>query len=99
MTRRVSYWGNRSSCGISTGHTGPLGKGAKHRGVSEKAEEMTPMPSAPKHGGTAPSMAEGYFWISPAMGVFFSKWLMGDGESSVIAYGAELNTPLRQHRG
>ena len=23
------------------GHTGPLGKGAKHRGVSENAEEMT----------------------------------------------------------
>ena len=74
------------------GHTGPLGKGAKHRGVSEKAEEMTDAQRAKtwwhsaEHGG-------GVFLDIACYGCFFSKWLMGDGESSVIAYGAELNTP------
>ncbi len=74
------------------GHTGPLGKGAKHRGVSEKAEEMTDVQRAKtwwhdlERGG-------GVFLDIACYGCFFSKWLMGDGEKNVIAYGAELNTP------
>ena len=27
-------------------------------------------------------------------GCFFSKWLMGDGEESILSYGANLNTPF-----
>ena len=75
------------------GHTGPLGKGAKHRGVSENAEEMTDDERSKtwwhklSHGG-------GVFLDICCYGCFFSKWLLGDGEKSVIADGENLNTPF-----
>lgn len=75
------------------GHTGPLGKGAKHRGVSENAEEMTDEQRSKtwwhklKNGG-------GVFLDICCYGCFFSKWLLGDGEKSIISYGANLNTPF-----
>lgn len=75
------------------GHTGPLGKGAKHRGVSENAEEMTDEQRGKtwwhkmQHGG-------GVFLDISCYGCFFSKWLLGDGEESAISYGANLNTPF-----
>ena len=75
------------------GHTGPLGKGAKHRGVSENAEEMTDAQRAKtwwhqlNHGG-------GVFLDICCYGCLFSKWLLGDGEESVLSYGANLNTPF-----
>ena len=75
------------------GHTGPLGKGAKHRGVSENAEEMTDAQRSKTwwhsidHGG-------GVFLDIACYGCFFSKWFMGDGEKSVLSYGANLNTPF-----
>ena len=75
------------------GHTGPLGKGAKHRGVSENAEEMTDEQRGKtwwhqlSHGG-------GVFLDISCYGCFFSKWLLGDGEQSALAYGANLNTPF-----
>lgn len=74
------------------GHTGPLGKGAKHRGVSENAEEMTDEQRAKtwwhqlNHGG-------GVFLDICCYGCFFSKWFMGDGAKFVLSYGANLNTP------
>ena len=74
------------------GHTGPLGKGAKHRGVSENAEEMTDLQRSKtwwhqiNHGG-------GVFLDICCYGCFFSKWFMGDGEKTVLSYGANLNTP------
>ncbi|MBE6571368.1 MAG: Gfo/Idh/MocA family oxidoreductase [Ruminococcaceae bacterium] len=74
------------------GHTGPLGKGAKHRGVSAKAEEMTDEQRAKTwwhndvYGG-------GVFLDICCYGCFFSKWFMGEGEKSVLSYGANLNTP------
>lgn len=74
------------------GHTGPLGKGAKHRGVSENAEEMTDEQRAKtwwhqiNHGG-------GVFLDICCYGCFFTKWFMGDGEKTVLSYGANLNTP------
>ena len=49
------------------GHTGPLGKGAKHRGVSSKAEEMT----AEKPGGIIFRTEAVCFWILPATAVIF----------------------------
>lgn len=75
------------------GHTGPLGKGAKHRGVSEYAEEMTDEQRSKtwwhklNHGG-------GVFLDICCYGCFFSKWFMGEGEKSVLSYGANLNTPF-----
>lgn len=73
------------------GHTGPLGKGARHRGVSDNAEEMTDEQRAKtwwhqlSHGG-------GVFLDISCYGCLFTKWFMGDGEQSAIAYGANLNT-------
>ncbi|MBE6576965.1 MAG: Gfo/Idh/MocA family oxidoreductase [Ruminococcaceae bacterium] len=75
------------------GHTGPLGKGAKHRGVSANAEEMTDEQRSKTwwhsaaHGG-------GVFLDICCYGCYFTRWLMGDGEKSVVSYGAELNTPF-----
>ena len=74
------------------GHTGPLGKGAKHRGVTETAEEMTDEQRGRtwwhqlRRGG-------GVFLDICCYGCLFSKWLLGDGERSVLACGANLNTP------
>ncbi len=75
------------------GHTGPLGKGAKHRGVSENAEEMTDEQRGKtwwhslSHGGV-------YLDIS-CYGCLFSKWLLGDGEKAAISYGANPNPHFR----
>jgi len=74
------------------GHTGPLGKGAKHRGVTEKAEEMTDEQRArtwwhnSQYGG-------GAFLDICCYGCLFAKWFLGDGEKAIYAHGAQLNTP------
>lgn len=74
------------------GHTGPLGKGAKHRGVSENAEEMTDEQRSKTwwhqlgHGG-------GVFLDICCYGCFFSKWFMEGEAKGVMSYGANLNTP------
>lgn len=75
------------------GHTGPLGKGAKHRGVSANAEEMTDS----ERGKTWWHKAElggGVYLDICCYGAYFAKWLLGDGEQSVMSYGANLNTPF-----
>ena len=74
------------------GHTGPLGKGAKHRGVSDNAEEMTDDVRSKtwwhqdSHGG-------GVFLDIACYGCFFSRWFLGEGAKSIISMGANLNTP------
>ena len=74
------------------GHTGPLGKGAKHRGVTKKAEEMTDAQRAltwwhnKRYGG-------GAFLDICCYGCLFAKWFLGSGERGVYAHGAQLNTP------
>ena len=74
------------------GHTGPLGKGAKHRGVTENADEMTDEARSKtwwhtqRYGG-------GVFPDICCYGCFFSDWFFGRGDS-VISYGANLNTPF-----
>ncbi len=75
------------------GHTGPLGKGAKHRGVSAKAEEMTDEQRS-KTWWHQEEYGGGVYLDISCYGAFFTKWLMGDGEESVWAYGANLNTPF-----
>lgn len=74
------------------GHTGPLGKGAKHRGVSENAEEMTDEQRA-KTWWHQDSRGGGVFLDICCYGCFFSKWFLGSGAKGVMSYGANLNTP------
>ena len=73
------------------GHTGPLGKGARHRGVMANADEMTDNEREKtwwhqeKYGG-------GVFLDICCYGCLFSRWFMGDGEEKIFSYGANLNT-------
>lgn len=74
------------------GHTGPLGKGAKHRGVSEKAEEITDG----QRGRTwwhQEARGGGVYLDICCYGCFFSRWFLGEGAKSVMSMGANLNTP------
>lgn len=75
------------------GHTGPLGKGAKHRGVTAKAEEMTDEQRS-KTWWHQEKLGGGAYLDICCYGCLFAKWLMGDGEQSVFSYGANLNTPF-----
>ena len=75
------------------GHTGPLGKGAKHRGVTENAEEMSDETRA-KTWWHQEKFGGGVFLDISCYGCLFAKWLMGDGEKSVLSYGTNLNTPF-----
>ena len=75
------------------GHTGPLGKGAKHRGVTENAEEMTDEQRAKTWWHKAE--LGGGVWLDIACyGCFFTRWFMGKGAKSVIGMGENLNTPF-----
>lgn len=75
------------------GHTGPLGKGAKHRGVSDNAEEMTDEQRS-KTWWHQERKGGGVFLDISCYGCLFAKWFLGDGERSVISAGANLNTPF-----
>ncbi len=76
------------------GHTGPLGKGAKHRGVTEKAQEMTDEERAStwwyknETGG-------GAFLDIGCYGCFFNQWVREDDDQplAVMAFAANYNTP------
>lgn len=76
------------------GHTGPLGKGAKHRGVTEKAQEMTDEERAStwwykdETGG-------GAFLDIGCYGCFFNEWVRGEEDKplSVMAFKGNYNTP------
>lgn len=75
------------------GHTGPLGKGAKHRGVSANAEEMT----NEQRGKTwwhKSALGGGVYLDIACYGCFFSRWFMGNNPISVMSMGANLNTPF-----
>lgn len=75
------------------GHTGPLGKGARHRGVSSAAEEMQDSDRAKTWWHTA-SHGGGNLLDIGCYGCLFTEWFLGEGAESVVAYGAELNTPF-----
>ena len=74
------------------GHTGPLGKGAKHRGVTDRAEEMTDEQRG-KTWWYRQACGGGAYLDIGCYGCFFSRWFMGTGAKSVAAMGANLNTP------
>ena len=75
------------------GHTGPLGKGAKHRGVSATAEEMSDEDRSKTWWHSA-SHGGGVFLDICCYGCYFTQWLLGDGAKGALSYGAELNTPF-----
>ncbi len=73
------------------GHTGPLGKGAKHRGVSENAEEMTDEERS-KTWWHKRERGGGVFLDICCYGCFFSRWFFGNDAKSVYASGQNFNT-------
>ncbi len=75
------------------GHTGPLGKGAKHRGVSANAEEMTDEQRG-KTWWHSEALGGGVFLDIACYGCFFSRWFFGKGAKGVLSMGANLNTPF-----
>mgnify|MGYP004530096907 CR=1 FL=1 len=75
------------------GHTGPLGKGAKHRGVSANADSMTDEERS-KTWWHMKDCGGGVFLDISCYGCFFTEWFLGSGEKSAISFGANLNTPF-----
>lgn len=75
------------------GHTGPLGKGAKHRGVTEKAQEISDDLRSKtwwhknEYGG-------GVYLDISCYGCFFSEWIFKSHPSGIISVGKNLNTPF-----
>ena len=76
------------------GHTGPLGKGAKHRGVLEKAEEMTDGERASTWWYKSET-GGGAFLDIGCYGCFFNEWVRNDDDLpiSVTAFSGNYNTP------
>lgn len=76
------------------GHTGPLGKGAKHRGVTEKAQEMTDDERASTW-WYKEATGGGAFLDIGCYGCFFNEWVRDDDDRpvSVMAFAANYNTP------
>jgi len=74
------------------GHTGPLGVGAKHRGVTEKADEMTDEERASTWWYQA-DKGGGAFLDICCYGCMYSRLVNKEKPVSVYAYGTNLNTP------
>lgn len=75
------------------GHTGPLGKGAKHRGVSERAEEMTDT----EKGRTwwyQSALGGGAYLDILCYGSYFTRLVMEGVPNSALSVGKNLNTPF-----
>ena len=75
------------------GHTGPLGKGAKHRGVSVAAEEMTDDERA-RTWWHKSELGGGAYLDILCYGAYFSRWVMGKCPREIMAVGENLNTPF-----
>lgn len=84
--------GRLNRLNYQNGHTGPLGKGAKHRGVSQAAEDMTDAERARTwwynrlYGGGA-ALDIGCY------GCFFSQWLQPEAPIAASAVAMNLATP------
>ncbi len=74
------------------GHTGPLGKGAKHRGVSATAEEMTDDERS-RIWWYKSDCGGGAFLDILCYGCYFTRWLLGELPEGISAFGANLGTP------
>lgn len=75
------------------GHTGPLGKGAKHRGVSENAEEMTDEVRS-KTWWHKSEYGGGVYLDIACYGCYFADWFLTGNANSVVSVGKNLNTPF-----
>ncbi|MBQ8508631.1 MAG: Gfo/Idh/MocA family oxidoreductase [Clostridia bacterium] len=74
------------------GHTGPLGKGAKHRGVTATAEEM----SDEERGRIwwyKGDCGGGAFLDILCYGCYFTRWFFGKKPEGISSMGINLNTP------
>jgi glucose-fructose oxidoreductase len=84
--------GNIKKLRYLNGHTGPLGKGAKHRGVSDHAEEMTDE----ERGRTWWYRSEcggGAFLDILCYGCFFTRWMFGKTPIDMVSVADNLGTP------
>lgn len=75
------------------GHTGPLGRGVKHRGVSEQAEEMTDQERSNTWWYHTDTGGGAYLDIL-CYGCYFARWLFGRMPEDIFASGWNLNTPI-----
>lgn len=75
------------------GHTGPLGKGAKHRGVAVKADEMTDEERS-RIWWYRSECGGGAFLDILCYGCFFTLWTFGDSPKDIMAYADNLSTPF-----
>lgn len=73
------------------GHTGPLGKGARHRGVDADAEVMTDEMRS-KTWWHQDKFGGGVLLDIGCYGCFYTKWMLGSGAKSVLSVGENLNT-------
>lgn len=74
------------------GHTGPLGIGAKHRGVTETAEEMTDTDRAQTWWYNKNRGGGAYLDIC-CYGAMFTRWILGKGALAAESTGMNLATP------
>ena len=75
------------------GHTGPLGKGARHRGVSAAAEEMSDGDRAKTWWHRAEKGGGALLDIG-CYGAFFARWFFGSARGRAVCHGKNLNTPF-----
>lgn len=74
------------------GHTGPLGKGARHRGVSETAEEMTDRERSRIWWYRSECGGGAYLDIL-CYGCYYARWMFGKLPVDIMSVGANMNTP------
>ncbi len=74
------------------GHTGPLGKGAKHRGVSDKAEGMSDEERSRIWWYRSECGGGAYLDIL-CYGCYFARWFFGKTPESIMSMGDNLGTP------
>lgn len=75
------------------GHTGPLGKGARHRGVDAAAEEMTDAQRASTWWYQADKGGGAFLDIGCYGSMYSRLFHKHEQAQAVYAYGANLNTP------
>lgn len=74
------------------GHGGPIGKGVRHRGITEDLIEVTDEQRR-RFWIYQQEFGGGIFLDISCYGCLFTKWMLGDGAKSVLSWGANLNTP------
>lgn len=75
------------------GHTGPLGKGAKHRGVASTADAMEDEECARSWWYRSECGGGAYLDIL-CYGCYFSRWMFGRLPDEAMSVGANLGTPF-----